>query len=297
MSKKKYIKSPLNYTGGKYKLLDKIVPLFPKNIKTFIDLFAGGCNVGVNIDAHKIIANDIKREIIELYNFFMNKTSDEVLNLIDETIKRYNLSNTAKNGYEFYGSNSFSGVANYNKINYLKLREEYNKNKNPLEFYVLIIYAFNNQIRFNSKGEFNLPVNKRDFSKNMRNNLISFIEKIQTIDIEFISKDFREVSVNNNSFIYIDPPYLASIASYNENGGWSETKERELLDFIDSLNSNNIKFALSNVFENKNKKNELLIKWSKKYNINYIEHSYSNCNYQAKNKSKKATTEVLITNY
>jgi site-specific DNA-adenine methylase len=54
----KQIKSPLNYIGGKYKLLEQILPLFPKEIKTFIDLFAGGCNVGLNVKAEKIICND-----------------------------------------------------------------------------------------------------------------------------------------------------------------------------------------------------------------------------------------------
>ena len=44
--KNEVIKSPLNYIGGKYKILPQILPLFPKNIDTFIDLFAGGCNVG-----------------------------------------------------------------------------------------------------------------------------------------------------------------------------------------------------------------------------------------------------------
>lgn len=37
-----YIQSPLNYTGGKYKLLKQIVPLFPTNIDIFVDLFGGG---------------------------------------------------------------------------------------------------------------------------------------------------------------------------------------------------------------------------------------------------------------
>lgn len=36
-----YIKSPINYTGGKYRLLNKIIPLFPENINTFVDLFGG----------------------------------------------------------------------------------------------------------------------------------------------------------------------------------------------------------------------------------------------------------------
>ena len=39
MADKKYIKSPMNYTGGKYKLLHQIEPLFPENINLFVDLF------------------------------------------------------------------------------------------------------------------------------------------------------------------------------------------------------------------------------------------------------------------
>ena len=49
------IQSPLNYTGGKYKLLPQILPLFPKEIDCFVDLFCGGCNVGINRNCNKKI--------------------------------------------------------------------------------------------------------------------------------------------------------------------------------------------------------------------------------------------------
>nr|WP_307935497.1 DNA adenine methylase [Mycoplasmopsis bovis] len=65
----KYIKSPLNYIGGKYKLLNQIVRYFPKNIDTFYDLFAGGCDVAINIKANKIVVNDINDSLINLYRF------------------------------------------------------------------------------------------------------------------------------------------------------------------------------------------------------------------------------------
>lgn len=42
LKKQTYIKSPLNYIGGKYRLLKQILPLFPANIDTFVDLFSGG---------------------------------------------------------------------------------------------------------------------------------------------------------------------------------------------------------------------------------------------------------------
>ena len=56
-----FVKSPLNYTGGKFKLLPKIIPLFPSKIDTFYDLFGGGFNVGINVVANKIVYNDIQK--------------------------------------------------------------------------------------------------------------------------------------------------------------------------------------------------------------------------------------------
>lgn len=110
-----YLKSPLNYTGGKHKLLKQIEPLFPKNIDTFVDLFAGGCNVAVNADAKKIIANDINTDIIELYKFFKDSSSADIISKIESIIELYGLSNTTKLGYEIYKTNSSSGVGKYNK--------------------------------------------------------------------------------------------------------------------------------------------------------------------------------------
>lgn len=49
------MKSPLNYIGGKYRLLPQILPLFPKQINTFVDLFAGGLDVSINVDALSLI--------------------------------------------------------------------------------------------------------------------------------------------------------------------------------------------------------------------------------------------------
>jgi len=293
----KFLKSPLNYTGGKYKLLEQIKPLFPKNIDTFVDLFAGGCNVAVNVDANKIIANDINENIIDLYRFFKESKSEDIICGIEDIIKKYSLSNTSKYGYDKYDADSSSGVGKYNKKAYERLRADYNKNPSHLLFYTTLIFAFNNQIRFNSKGEFNTPVNKRDFNSNMKKNLDLFINKLNTLDISFSSLDFKEIKVSKDSFVYIDPPYLATIAAYNENGGWNETKEKELLSYIDGLDKQDVKFALSNVFENKGKKNELLIRWSKGYKVHQLSHTYSNCNYQAKDKTKESTKEILITNY
>ncbi len=292
-----YLKSPLNYTGSKHKLLKQIEPLFPKNIDTFVDLFAGGCNVAVNADAKRIIANDIDKNIIELYGYFKENESKKIIQDIEKIIKDYELSNTTECGYEKYNTTSSIGVGKYNKKFYEKLRADYNQKPSPLMFYTTLLFAFNNQIRFNSKGEFNTPVNKRDFNKNIKKNLELFVDKLNILDITFTSQDFNDIKIPKDSFVYIDPPYLITQATYNENNGWNEDKELQLLNYIDALDARGIKFALSNVFENKGKVHELLIKWSQKYKVHKLEHNYHNCNYQSKNKNTNSTIEVLIINY
>ena len=67
VSRRKFLKSPLNYIGGKYKLLPQLIEFFPEKINTFVDLFSGGFNVGINVDCNKVICNDMNTFILDLY--------------------------------------------------------------------------------------------------------------------------------------------------------------------------------------------------------------------------------------
>ena len=150
-------------------------------------------------------------------------------------------------------------------------------------FFVLIIYAFNNQIRFNKNGCYNLPVGKRDFNKQICKHLAAFMHKLKQKDASYISCDFRDFNLTElqeGDFIYCDPPYFLGTASYNEQGGWTEQDEKDLLDFLDKANALKINFALSNVLRHKGNVHDLLINWSKKYNVHYLNSDYSNSNYQ-----------------
>lgn len=298
------VKSPLNYTGGKYKLLTQLMDKFPKEIDTFFDIFSGGGNVGINIDAKRVICVDKNDKLISLFKYLQGEEYYHLVNHLDSLIDNYSLSNTYKNGYEFYGCNSGNGVGQYNKDKFLKLRSEYNNSNKKRDdlFLLLIIYSFNNQIRFNNKGEFNLPVGKRDFNGSLRKKLQLFMDKLHSKEISFENKDFRNLDIDkickNNSFFYLDPPYYLGDASYNENGGWTGKDEEDLLNFLKLCNEKQIRFALSNVIEHKGKIHDKLLKWclSNGFNINYINNSYKNSNYHIKDKSL-ITREVLITNY
>lgn len=306
--RKEIIQSPLNYTGGKYKLLSQILPHFPKDIDLFVDLFSGGGNVGINVPCNKVIFND-KNEIIRyIFGTFKNLDKESIFDFIDDTIKKYNLSDTFRNGYDYYRCTSSAGLSTYNNEKYLKLRSDFNSRKGYdyyyyIQLYTLILYSFNNQIRFNKKGEFNLPVGKRDFNIKMRNKLSDFIDRIKSGDYTFESKDFRDLkndNWNSKTFVYADPPYLITCATYNEQEGWTKKNEQDLHDYLDNLDNRGIKFALSNVLRSKGKENKLLLEWIQKnqsrYRVIPLNYNYANSNYQIKDRTS-VTEEVLIVNY
>ena len=305
---KELIQSPLNYTGGKYKLLPQMLPHFPKDIDYFVDLFCGGGNVGINVPCNKVLFNDNNSIIRYMFGTFKNMDKEETFRLIDSIIKEYGLSDSDKYGYEYYGCNSADGLSKYNTDGYLRLREDFNKMQNKdygyyITLYVLIVYSFNNQIRFNRRGEFNLPAGKRDFNRKMREKLSAFIDRLKSGDYNFESNDFREISDedwNDKTFVYVDPPYLITCATYNEQDGWNEELEKELLNYLDKLNDRGIRFALSNVLQSKGKENKILLDWVNrnigKYRVIYLDYTYSNSNYHTKDRTSK-TDEVLIVNY
>lgn len=279
----------MNYIGGKYKILPQILPLFPKNIRTFVDLFCGGCNVGINVSAEKTIFNDNLTYLIDLYKTFNILSENEIINHIENRIKQFNLSLTNKEGY-------------------LELRNFYNQEKNPLDLFVLVAYSFNHQIRFNNSHEFNNPFGKERscFNEHMKNNLLTFLKELNSKTSEFSAKNFDEFDfsvLSCNDFVYCDPPYLITTGTYNDGRrgftGWSENQERKLLQILDNLNSNLVSFALSNVLEHKGKENLILKNWIEENNyfVSYLLKDYSNSNYHTIDRNKNSTIEVLITNY
>lgn len=281
-----YIKSPMNYTGGKYKILEHIVPYFPKNINNFVDLFAGGLNVGINVKANTIYANDQISYLVDLYKFFQQSNTEELIESIKRRIAEFNLSQENQDGY-------------------IALRNEYNTNGSILDLFVLTCFSFNHQIRFNSKHEFNTPFgkNRSSFNPTIETNLIRFCEALHKKNIVLSTGDFLAFDfsvLGKGDLVYCDPPYLITTGSYNDGKrgfkDWTIKEDRELLNLLDTLNDRGIYFALSNVFTHKGLTNDELIEWSKKYHVTFIDKSYANCSYHFKDRAAK-TIEVLITNY
>lgn len=281
------LKSPMNYVGGKYKILPQLIPLLPKNINKFVDLFCGGCNVGINVNAKSIILNDNLTYLLDVYTYFKEHSIDFILDTISNRISFFNLTKENSDGY-------------------LQLRAKYNENKNPLDLFILSIFSFNHQIRFNNQHLFNAPFGRErsHYNESIKNNLIKFISALHSKNIEITNFDFKLFDfskLTKNDFLYSDPPYLITSASYNDGKrgftGWSEKEEKSLLTILSQLNKSKVKFMLSNVIEHNQRTNTILLDWIKSENLNVrqINSNYKNSSYNKKNKTE--SLEVVISNY
>lgn len=303
---KNYTASPLNYIGGKARILDQLLPLLPQDIDIMVDLFCGGCNVGINVTAGRTIYNDTSIRLIGLLKSFRRMKNDTIIARINSLIEEFGFSKTRNHNFAYYGGNANLGVSAYNREKYLQLREKFNKypkvdNQYYILLYTLILFGFNNQLRFNEQGEFNLPVGKRDFNIVIEAKFRKFFDTLRRQNCEFHTKDFRNFNFNiltDRSLVYCDPPYLITNATYNEKSGWTETDEEDLLRILDMLNLQGVRFALSNVLTHEGKENCILKEWVERnnYNVHDIFMDYHYSNYQKKTK-KADTREVLITNY
>lgn len=279
-----YLKSPLNYIGGKFKLLPQIIPLFPNDIDTFVDLFCGGCNVGVNVACNNVVFNDLNTILTDMFSVFRKTSVSKLLATINGLITEWNLSDQ-------------------NEDAFIAFRNHYNQSHDPIELYVLSCYSFNYQLRFNNNREYNNPFgrNRSRFSETMKNNLLRFVKQLQSMKAKFAAYDFVNYptdTITTKDFVYCDPPYLITTGSYNDGNrgfkNWTEESERRLYEWLDALHERHIRFALSNVMQHKGKTNEILKEWAGKYKVIHLDKDYSNSSYNTK---RLKSDEVLVINY
>ncbi len=279
------------------------MPYFPTQINTYVEPFVGGGSVFLNVDAQKFLLNDIDKNMINLHNYLCTCSScpDIFFEQITNRILELGLSRSFMEDVvssELKSEYPKTYYAKYNKESYARLRNEYNQNKeNILDLYLLLIYGFNRILRFNSKGDFNLPVGNVDFNKNVINALETYFRNVCSKTIHFFNFDYKEfvnsLTYKENDFIYLDPPYLITLSEYNKY--WNEDKERELLELLDKLDYNKVKWAISNLVADYNKgtHNKIFDNWMQKYHIHEINSYYISFN----NNKVRPTKEVLVTNY
>ncbi len=282
---KKIIVPPIKSQGIKTKLVPWINDLVAcsgvdKKTAIWLEPFFGTGVVGFNSGFDKTIVGDTNPHIINFYK----QLQDGIIN--SETMKKY-----------LIDANDKLSVANNNGYEYYKeVRDRFNKYFSPLDFIFLSRAGFNGMMRFNRKGEWNIPFCKKPnrFQQAYVTkiiNQISSVKQIINLNWEFHNVGFEKtiLKATSNDIIYCDPPYFGRhVDFYN---GWTEEDEERLFNLLSSTKA---KFILSTWHHNDYRKNEMIDKFWSKFNIVTKEHFYHS---GGKVENRNVMIEALVCNF
>lgn len=277
---------PLKIQGKKTKIVPQIQILTESlikdkpNIDTWIEPFFGSGVVGFNTPKQikKIIVSDINPHIINFYKAIQNGE------LIGDKLKPWlldmgkKLETGEEDGY----------------VLYREVRDRFNKTKDIKDFLFLSRTSFNGMMRFNKKGEWNLPYCKvpTKLNENIVNTLCNEIDELyklmQEKEFVFLNQSFEETLklANDNSIIYCDPPYLGLYTNYFDT--WDIENEKKLNLLLEEIKGPKIVSTWKN---NGKIDNEIIEHLWQEWSIVLIKHKY---NVGAKVENRRTITEALL---
>lgn len=266
--------NPFNWVGSKFRYLEDFMEVLPseEGIRV-LDCFLGGGDLISKLpESWNIKGIDIMPQLVGMH----------------KAIQGGNLN--TKSILEDFNSR---GMSKTNSTAYLELRDEYNNNPTPELLYLLMTNAFNNQLRFNQKGGFNMPFGKdrSSFNPKMQAKLTNYSNWLKTANVTLECKSYKEEDFSNYDLLLLDPPYLNTTATYNEQGGWTNADD---VDLLEKLTDYSGKFIYFNQLVSKGVENTNLKKWIESYNVKVLSDTTENCNHQRKGGT---TVEIMVTNY
>jgi len=261
----------------------KLVPWIRGCIKwdengRWIEPFFGSGVVGFNIMPKRAIFCDNNPHIIDFYSEICRG------NITPMVVRKF----LEREGKE---------LSEHGKDYYYEVRKRFNKYHEPLDFLFLNRSCFNGLIRFNSKGEFNVPFCHKPerFSKAYITKIVNqvrFVYKLcQVSEWDFICQDFRKTLaiVDENDFVYCDPPYVGRHVDYFN--GWTHKDEIDLYNLLSNCKG---KFILSTWHSNQHRRNPYIDRFWSDFHILTREHFY---HVGAKEENRKLMLEALVINY
>ncbi|MBQ7136833.1 MAG: DNA adenine methylase [Bacilli bacterium] len=269
----------VKWAGGKRQIIKELMKYVPEDYNCYYEPFIGGGALFFELAPKCAVINDSNSELMNVYNVMCDE---------DKYSKMCRLLNSyeVKNCEEFYYElrNKDRDKEKFNKLSdYAKAARTIYLNK----------ACFNGLYRVNSKGEFNVPYNKKTKVNTYdKENLLVVHMYLNMNDVKILNTDFEETLklAKKGDFVYIDPPYdqiNSSFTSYTEEG-FGKNEQKRLARVYKELDERGVKVMLSN--HNTPLINELY----KDFNIHIIE---AKRNINSKGTGRGKVEEVIVTNY
>ena len=193
------LRPPLKWAGGKRWQVPYLFPLWqPHSRRRLVEPFCGGLAVALGLQPESALLNDANRHLINFYARLKKGLSVSVRMENDEEL--------------FYRHRErFNALIHSGKAESRESAEL---------FYYMNRTAYNGLCRFNSRGEFNAPFGQYKtitYAKSFRAYREAFA------GWKFAAGDFANVPLQDDDFVYADPPYDVEFTAYSQGGfSWND---------------------------------------------------------------------------
>ncbi len=195
------LKPPLKWAGGKRWLIPKLHRIWSQHKdRRLVEPFCGGLSVALGLQPQHALLNDVNPALINFYQHIQQGLTVDIALENDEAL--------------YYQHRTLFNILN---------QQGTDINKAAQLFYYLNRTGYNGLCRFNQSGGYNVPFGRykkinyqRDFHQYQQ----------QLGQWQFSQQDFAELAIEDEDFIYADPPYDVPFRQYSQQGFDWDDQER-----------------------------------------------------------------------
>ena len=277
----KSLKTPLRYPGGKSRAVQKLFQFLPRDITEFREPFLGGGSFAIAITKQypdlPIWVNDMYEP---LYNFWvqLQKNGEALSSSLVELKKEYNDRDKARELFNEYRDNIKEGTDLERAVKFYTL--------NKCSFSGLTeSSSFSPQAsdsNWSMRGIYKLPA----YGELISGWRITCLDYADLVD-DCLSRG--EIKCDDNTFIYVDPPYSIKDNLYGQKGnlhkGFDHTRFADIMDE-----------TMGNVMISYNNAKEIVDRFWEWHSYDW-DHTYTMRSTGDYMKDQQGRRELLLTNY
>ncbi len=283
------MKPLVKYRGGKSKEIPHIIKHIPKYSGKYIEPFLGGGALYFYLEPKKAIINDINSKLISFYNGI--KTDFELIqNELTQLEKNYTINR--RKFEELKSKSPELRVEDDNEALYYQIRDMFNdltekKFSDALLYFFINKTAYSGMIRYNSKGEFNVPYGRYS---NLNTTLVTKNHSKLLSKSEIYNADYKHIfeMAEEDDFMFLDPPYDCIFSDYGNvehKDGFNEQNHIELANAYKSLKCKALMVIGRTPLTEKLYGDMIVDEYGKSYAVNI------------RNRFKSTASHILISNY
>ncbi|HCC50750.1 MAG TPA: DNA methyltransferase [Porphyromonadaceae bacterium] len=283
------MKPLVKYRGGKSKEIPNIERHIPRYKSRYIEPFFGGGALFFHLEPKRAVINDINSKLMAFYSGVKNdydvlrKELTEIETLYETNRKRFDaLKKITPN----------ERVEDKNEALYYEIRNMFNelsekKYSDALLYFFINKTAYSGMIRYNSKGEFNVPFGRY---AHLNTSLVTKAHSDLLANTEIHNTDYKNVFdlAKPDDFMFLDPPYDCVFSDYgNEEykDGFNDDCHTALAEDFKNLNCRALLVIGRTTLTEKLYGNMIIDEYAKNYSVNI------------RNRFKSVATHILVANY